>query len=37
MPDRLSVFSFAPASEIIGRTISKIFNSFYTAFGKAWR
>ena len=30
MPDGLSVFSFAPALEIIGRTISKIFSSFYT-------
>ena len=34
MPDGLSVFSFAPALEIIGRTISKIFNSFYTVFAE---
>ena len=34
MPDGLSVFSFAPAIEIIGRTISKIFNSFYTVFAE---
>ncbi len=30
MPDGLSVFSFAPAIEIIGRTIGKIFNRLYT-------
>jgi hypothetical protein len=30
MPDGLSVLSFAPALKIIGRTISKILNSFYT-------
>ena len=32
MPDSLSVFSFAPAPEIIGRTIGKIFNRLYTVF-----
>lgn len=32
MPDSLSVFSFAPALEIIGRTIGKIFNRLYTVF-----
>ena len=30
MPDGLSVFSFAPAIEIIGGTIGKIFNRLYT-------
>jgi len=30
MPDGLSVFSFAPANEIIGRTIGKMFNGLYT-------
>ena len=30
MSDSLSVFSFAPALEIIGRAIGKIFNRFYT-------
>ena len=30
MPDGLSVLGFAPAMKIIGRTIGKIFNSFYT-------
>jgi hypothetical protein len=30
MPDGLSVFSFAPAMKIIGRTIGKIFNRLYT-------
>ena len=30
MPDGLSTFSFAPAIEIIGRAIGKIFNRLYT-------
>ena len=30
MPDGLSVFSFAPAIEIIGGTIGEIFNRLYT-------
>ena len=30
MPDGLSVFRFAPAIEIIGGTISKIFDRRYT-------
>ena len=30
MPDGLSVFSFAPTNEIIGRAIGKIFNGLYT-------
>jgi hypothetical protein len=30
MPDGLSVFSFAPTIEIIGRAIGKIFNRHYT-------
>ena len=34
MPNGLSVFSFAPALEIVGRTIRKIFNSFYTVFAE---
>ena len=34
MPDGLSVFSFAPAIKIIGRTISKIFNCLYAVFSK---
>ena len=32
MPDGLSVLSFAPAIEIIGRTIGKIFDRLYTMF-----
>ena len=32
MPDGLSVLRFAPAIKIIGRTIGKIFNRFYTVF-----
>ena len=30
MPDGLSVFRFAPAIEIIGRTVGKIFDRRYT-------
>jgi len=30
MPNGLSIFRFAPAIKIIGRTIGKIFNRLYT-------
>ncbi len=34
MPDSLSVFRFAPAIKIVGRTISKIFDRLYAVFSK---
>jgi hypothetical protein len=34
MPDGLSVFRFAPAMKIVGRTISKIFDRVYAVFSK---
>ena len=34
MPDGRSVFRFAPAMKIVGRTISKIFDRLYAVFSK---